>query len=981
MTRNQIKIVWIFLFFCLSSITLADGKLLRGEKWQQYSNTETSADFYVSPDGNDSWSGTLAEPNANKTDGPFATITRAQQAVRDLKKQVYFPKDEPVEKRWIGSPHELGKGKDILVLIRDGFYTLNAPVVFGSLDGGERVETNLPTGAFEYHKLKDHYVTWAAYPGEKPVISGGKPVSGWSKKGDQWTAKVDGSVNMLVAEGRKQILARTPDKEYFTPPVISKTDTELYFRKGDLDDWEGLEGNRIKLLLRWHAGLNSIKSIDVKKGVATLEKPQPGIVIVPPRFYVENVKELLNAPGEWFYDNEQKELSYIPENGTNPNQTHLVIPELKELFVIKGTPDKPVRNLRIYGLTFESTLEKGKAVSMEYAHSCELVGSRLSAIAGTGVFLGDGCYLTKILDNSFEMIDSGVIHVIGNPHPMDWRDIIRETTISRNVITNCGGVNIVANNTQFTTISHNVLSYTRGRYAIEVGGWRNLEESVEGGYRVEYNHLYQVQKDADDSGAIKTTGLTYDSIVRRNLVHDVIAGYFNDNVGFWFDNMSSGWISEENIFYNLQQGEMKLCAANLVDNIYRNNYVIEAPEISPQGIIEGEPEFSVEDLLIQANGRKLSGTIETGTFLTLTAQVHNSGATGIMPVQLYLDGKVYETQSIPVIQNNTRTIEFGLRLFEPGEHRVAIGDTPYQSVNVQGAFVPVVYKELILDHDLIPEGEIITVSSTALNQTGTNQSVNAVLMMNGASVQQKQIKIDGNSSVSVQFELEPKAGDYTVQIGNSPQKKLSVFAHQPVKIKKSDFKVYCSGTAFPYKVDIDKKGNKIKIEASGSDFYHAEDSYASAYFKGVKGNFVATVKVNGFGNRTHEWFRTGLFARNDISKSFDTEPGSKGSVLMFTTPGRAGINYDEFGDGCMHKASSANLPEDIKYPVWLKLIRHGNSFTGYVSLDGKTWTRERNTNDLPGLNETIDIGLAGGSCDKVPYWVEFQDFKLSVENK
>ena len=75
-----------------------------------------------------------------------------------------------------------------MVYIREGFYSLSEPLVFEAADGGERVETNLPTGAFEYHKLKDHYVTYAAYPGEKPVISGGTKVSGWKKNGNVWTA-------------------------------------------------------------------------------------------------------------------------------------------------------------------------------------------------------------------------------------------------------------------------------------------------------------------------------------------------------------------------------------------------------------------------------------------------------------------------------------------------------------------------------------------------------------------------------------------------------------------------------------------------------------------------------------------------------------------------------------------------------------------------------------------------------------------------
>src|SRR5215217_187707 len=38
--------------------------------------------FYVSPGGNDAWSGTAAGPNANKTDGPFATPARARDAAR-----------------------------------------------------------------------------------------------------------------------------------------------------------------------------------------------------------------------------------------------------------------------------------------------------------------------------------------------------------------------------------------------------------------------------------------------------------------------------------------------------------------------------------------------------------------------------------------------------------------------------------------------------------------------------------------------------------------------------------------------------------------------------------------------------------------------------------------------------------------------------------------------------------------------------------
>ena len=45
-----------------------------------------SADLYVSPRGNDQWSGTLAAPKADGSDGPVATVERAQKLVRELRR-------------------------------------------------------------------------------------------------------------------------------------------------------------------------------------------------------------------------------------------------------------------------------------------------------------------------------------------------------------------------------------------------------------------------------------------------------------------------------------------------------------------------------------------------------------------------------------------------------------------------------------------------------------------------------------------------------------------------------------------------------------------------------------------------------------------------------------------------------------------------------------------------------------------------------
>ncbi len=990
-------ILLLFSFFpTLLQAQIREGKLLQGEKWQKFSPTDSKADFYVSPAGNDLWSGTLPEPNNTGTDGPFASLERAQKAVTALKAKVYFPKDPPVETRWIGSPHPFGKGKDILVYVRNGHYYLPRPLVFTPADGGERVETNLPTGAFEYHKLKDHYVTYAAYPGEKPIISGGMPISGWKQKKGIWSARLEtDSVKMFLVNGKKQTLARKPNNGYFIPTAVSKKIDEFSFKKGELESWKELTGNRIVMLLRWHTGINSLATIDSKAGIAFLKSPQEGIVIVPPRYYVENLKALLDTAGEWFFDRYTKEISYIPSGEVSDlNQAHCSVAMLNQLVKVSGEKGNPVRNLRFYGLTFEGTESGSSALSFENAHANELVGCTVRSCAGTGINVRAGCYQTKILDNNIESIDNGGIYVTGTlkhlwQYVSDFQKkipfgptgdsplIIRETLVSYNRISNCGGLSILADNSISTTISHNYITKTRGRYGIDIGDWSNQEDALDGNYLVEYNHLDDVQQDADDSGAIKTCGMVFNSIVRRNLIHKVHAGFFNDNVAFWFDNMSQGWTCEENIYYDLEQGEMKYCAAQPEDNIYRNNFKIEVPTVKPETIIDGLPEFQYSKLKIGSSTLP-SGSYPAGSVIQLSAQVFNNGATGIAPVEMYLDGKIFDTKLFPVVKNNSRIVEFQFRIYDEGEHLISIGSTPNQKIMIQGTKPSVVYENFKLSGDRCLEGEKVELQATVRNLTGQIQKSDGVIYLDNKPVQNHPLDLKENEQRNIRISVEIPAGNHSVRYGNSSVAAILVQPKIALEISKLKIEQYGSPRAKPFSVEADATNNRFKIAACGSDFYHAEDSYASVFTKGIKGDFVVTAKINQFGERTHEWFRSGIFVRNDIAKSFDVQPGSKGSVLLFGTPGRAGIQYDEFANGCMHKASSQNLPEHSKTPIYLKLVRHGNSFSGYVSLDGTNWIIERHSTDIPGINESVDIGLAAGGPDTKQYWVEFKDWKIEV---
>ena len=65
------------------------------------------ADFYVSVRGSDNWSGTLPTVNEKEDDGPFASLERARDAVRELMKSrsgdiVVYIRGGPIRwtKRW-----------------------------------------------------------------------------------------------------------------------------------------------------------------------------------------------------------------------------------------------------------------------------------------------------------------------------------------------------------------------------------------------------------------------------------------------------------------------------------------------------------------------------------------------------------------------------------------------------------------------------------------------------------------------------------------------------------------------------------------------------------------------------------------------------------------------------------------------------------------------------------------------------------------
>lgn len=305
-------------------LVIAAGTLCRAAK--------AEADFYLSPNGSDTWSGTLARPNSQRTDGPFASLERARDAVRKLKED---------------------KSGDIVVFVREGRYRLTQTVVFGVEDSGEN----------------DSTVTYAAYPGETPRFSSGREIKGWKKlSGELPGLPKEAQGNVMVAEVSERfytlydadgMLPRARSAGFI--PLTGGSRNRLHFPKGKLKSWPNVAD--VEIIVRphhaWISNVLPLESVDEETQIAqtsiaaTYAMNRLHFLKTTESCWVENVLEELDEPGEWVLNTKESKV-YLWPRGTSL----VAAPQLIELIRVEGTIDQygskddPVRNLCFQGLTF-----------------------------------------------------------------------------------------------------------------------------------------------------------------------------------------------------------------------------------------------------------------------------------------------------------------------------------------------------------------------------------------------------------------------------------------------------------------------------------------------------------------------------------------------------------------------------------------------------------------------------------------------------
>lgn len=290
--------------------------------------------YVVSPAGRDSDAGT--------PERPFATLERAQRAVR-----------------------ESNLDHDVVVQLESGIYRVKHPLCFRAVDGGQN----------------GHRVTWQAAEHAQPVISGAMKVSGWKI--------FDRAKNIYVAD----VPAGMDSRQLWIDDALAKrgsveiprskvefTNEGVIFKDGDFDYVSKLaQTGRLELEGTgfFTDRFSPVERVDGRK----LVMKQPawnnniwGYDAIPNPYHPElshlflvNASEFLSDANQWYVDRSAGKLYVRFARGARVENTDVEFPRVEVLMSVGGTLEEPVRNLTFRGIRFSHTSWLGPLSAEGYA--------------------------------------------------------------------------------------------------------------------------------------------------------------------------------------------------------------------------------------------------------------------------------------------------------------------------------------------------------------------------------------------------------------------------------------------------------------------------------------------------------------------------------------------------------------------------------------------------------------------------------------
>lgn len=322
------KILWFLLLICCEGFS------------QQI--------IWVAPNGTNA--------NDGSKESPFGSIDVALRKARELRRL-----------------DSLSSLKDVAINVLGGIYNLYEPIFIRPEDSG----------------TPDHPLVIQAAPGEKPIVSGGVNVTGWSKvkgkveglssvaQGKVWVADMPkvGARNIefrqLWVNGKKAVRCREVDGNNLKRILsVDKQKEEIWVEAPSFKQSKDAGQMEIVLHEMWATAILRIKSVEVVGNKARLtfyqpeshihfDHPWPSAVVDGKNgnsaYYFANAIQLLDEAGEWYLDINKGKVYYWPKAGENMATANVVAPFLEQLVKVDGSLDRPAANIIIKDICFQHT--------------------------------------------------------------------------------------------------------------------------------------------------------------------------------------------------------------------------------------------------------------------------------------------------------------------------------------------------------------------------------------------------------------------------------------------------------------------------------------------------------------------------------------------------------------------------------------------------------------------------------------------------
>ena len=529
-------------------------------------------EIHVSPNGNDS--------NPGTEELPLKSFEGARKAVSKINTG-----KNPIDVIF----HEgVYRFSETVYMKQGDSGTEKAPITYRSAEG-EKVffkgSQLLDSKKFTPVKDKEIYnrlpYESAPYIGQMPLDSakitvGTIPVG---KSGDDLIG-----YNQLYLENQMQTLSRWPNDGYTVMDRVIEKDMFL-MKEANATRW----GNVKDAYLGGYPSINyaydrtKVTGVDTVKRNITIDKSRTTYGIGQEgRYYIYNLLEEIDMPGEWYIDKENMILYYYPMYPLEGKE--LEISTLRTpMFQLDG-----LSYVNFEGITFSQTC--GKVFYIQTANNIIWNNNEYRDL-GHWVISGNSLKSSTISNSNFVNIASNPIDISGgNLETLESSEIV----VYNNYFNNFGyerrsysGVVIRGVGTK---VLHNVFCGAYGA-ALQLHG---------NNHEIMYNEIYDVCNEASDMGAIYAGRNLYyrGNKVMYNYIHDIIPDPRTAGLlcGVYWDDKLSGNMVQYNIFENIPRGVFMNGGS---DHVVKNNIFVDCPS-GIQVSTAGNSANALQDYFISA---------------------------------------------------------------------------------------------------------------------------------------------------------------------------------------------------------------------------------------------------------------------------------------------------------------------------------------------------------------------------------------------